>query len=631
MESRFGLKDFVLIVLIVGVGVIVLMSMQQRDRVFLELQQISENLKEQSNTMSALRRTLDQGVRFASPSLEEGGATRAPSPSARDESWARPGVGVTWPEPWGPVSDPRQFADFAMGGTLTEIFEGIPKKLTPYTLNDVYISRIVQENLCESLAMYASDDLRLQGWLAEAWQYDPDGMWLRVKIHDAARFSDGQPVTAEDVRFTYMDYVFNAELETQEYVTQMNAVTDVEVISDKVCEFTFAAPSFKNLWAAMRYPILPKHYFEQFTPSQINQSTGLVMGSGPWRFETIPTPETQWSPPEPVVLVRNPNYWRDPPPIDTMRFTFIQNITARLTAFENGAGDIMRSVSSQTDLKRQDPEWLEEHRAMAWSNLRSGYAIVAWNCGERNGRLTPFSDHRVRLAMTLLMDRWRVNRDFYEDLATVCDGPFPESQSNPDIEPWPYDADRAVELLTEAGWIDRNGDGRLENERGDPFTFEFIHTTGSSVGPKLGRYMKDQCSNVGIEMNIRIVDWSMLESIRDTRDFDSLIQAWSWTEPESDPYQLFHSSQIANQGDNWIQYANEEADRIMEEARKTVDLETRMALWHRLHEIFHAEQPYTFLLNPPWQRFITKRIQNVHPYMVGMNKWEMYIPLENQR
>lgn len=542
-----------------------------------------------------------------------------------------PDVPVTWPQPWGPVSDPLQFDDFAMGGTLTEIYEGVPKKLVPYTLNDVYIARIVEENVCESLAMYDAQELSLRGWLAAAWQYAPDGTWLRVRIHDAARFSDGVPLTAEDVRFTYMDYIFNPEIEAQEYVAQVDNIEDVLVLSEKVVEFRFKEAAFDNLVAGLRHPIIPRHYYSQFTPSQIKQSTGLLLGSGPWRMETVPSPEDQWAPAEPVVLIRNENYWRDPPPIDTMRFTFIQNNTARLTAFQNGEGDIMRAVSDQTTLKRQDPAWLEKHRALAWPNMRSGYAIIAWNCGERNGKLTPFADRRVRLAMTMLIDRERVNRDFYNGLAKVATGPFPPGQGDESIEPWPYDPDRAVELLAEAGWRDRDGDGQLENERGDRFVFEFIHTTGSSVGPKLARYMKDQCARVGIGLEIRIIDWSMMESVRDSRDFDSLIQAWSWETPEDDVYQLFHSSQIINQGDNWIQYSNPEADRLMELGKRTVDSRQRHEIWAQLHRVFHDDQPYMFLLDLPWQRFITRRIQNVNTYPIGINKWEMYIPLANQR
>ena len=630
MESRFGLKDFVLMVLVLGVGITVVLAMVQDDRKWNKLSVLESEMKRQSSTLGDIKRALENGV-VSMPSSGSALYAGSSGKPLRDESWARPGAVVTWPEPWGPASDPTQFDDYARGGTLTEIFEGIPKKLTPFTLNDVYISRVFTEVVCESLAMYASDDLQLQGWLAEAWQYDPDGMWLRVKIHDAARFSDGMPVTAEDVRYTYMDYIFNPEIESQEYVAQVENVKDVHVISEKVVEFEFVKPAFDNLVSALRFPIIPKHYYEQFTPSQINQSTGLLIGSGPWRFEQTPTPENQWTPPQPIVLVRNENYWRDPPPIDSFRYTFIQNNTARLTAFDNGDGDIMRATPNQHSIKSEDPNWLAHNHALAWPNMRSGYAIIAWNCGERNGRATPFADKRVRLAMTHLLDRRRINRDFYEGLAVVATGPFPPGQGDPTIEHWPYDVDRARELLNEAGWVDRDGDGRLENERGDEFIFEFIHTTGSSVGPKIAKYMSDQGQKVGISVKVRIVDWSMIESIRDARDFDSLIQAWSWTSPEDDPYQLFHSSQIANQGDNWIQYSNPEADRVMDLAKTTIDFDTRAELWAEFHRIMHDDQPYMFLLQVPWIRFVSGRVKNVHTYPVGFNKWEMYIPVENQR
>jgi len=123
----------------------------------------------------------------------------------------------------------------------------------------------------------------------------------------------------------------------------------------------------------------------------------------------------------------------------------------------------------------------------------------------------------------------------------------------------------------------------------------------------------------------------MLESIRDARDFDTLIQAWSWTSPETDVYQLFHSSQIENQGDNWIQYSNPEADVLMERGKVEVNAEERAEIWRELHRVLHEDQPYIFMMQLPWLRFVSDRVKNFHEYPVGINKWEMYIPLEHQR
>ncbi len=630
MDSRFGFKDFVLLILVLGVGVSVWLAMFQEDRRWKEVRDLSESVTEQGRMLAEVQRKLESGVSIGS--LNTGaGRGRAQSAPA-DDSWARPGVPVTRPPDWDFVSDPEnnpEFPNFAYGGTLTELYEGEPAKLTPYVYNDVYYARIVTEVVCEQLAMFDAQTLELRAVLAEAWQYDPEGMWLRAKIRENARFSDGEPITAEDVRWTYMDFVFNQEIEAEQFRSQMSQVKNVVVISDKVVEFEFHRPQFNNIEAALRWSILPKHFYSRFTPSQINQATGLLLGSGPYRFQRVDL-DNQWTPGNIIELVRNERYWGRRPPVDRLRYRYIADNTARLTEFENRGGDIMRATPDQFSLKSQDPAFLEKNHALAWTNMRSGYAFIAWNCGQRNGRDTPFVDKRVRQAMTLMLDRERINRDFYAGAGTVAAGPFPPSQADPDIRPWPYDIERARQLLAEAGWIDRDGDGFLENERGDRLSFEFTYSTGSSIGAKLSKYMADQGKLLGIRITDRVTDWSALDAIRNSRDFDCLTQAWSWTNPEVDPYQIFHSSQIANQGDNWIQWNNPEGDRLITKGRTTVDDTARLKVWHELHALMHDEQPYTFLLDIPWIRFVSKRIENVHPYPVSFDRREMFIPAANQ-
>lgn len=631
MGSRFGLKDFVLLILVLGIGVSVWLAMFQEDRRWKEMRDLSSAVAEQGRLLADLHRRIESGAGIAG-SASSSGTVGGSGGATSDDSWARPDVPVTRPGDWEFHSDPDgnpAYPDFAYGGTLTELFEGEPAKLTPYVYNDVYYSRIVHEIICEQLAMYDSQTLELRGVLAEAWQYDPKGMWLRVRIRDVARFSDGEPVTAEDVRWTYMDYVFNQEIEAEVFRSQMSQVKNVRVISEKVVEFDFRQPQFNNITAALRFPILPKHFYSRFTPSQINQATGLVIGSGPYRFQNVSLSD-QWTPGNVIELVRNERYWGRRPPVDRLRYRYISDNTARLTEYENGGGDITRCTSEQFRRKSEDPKFLEKHRALAWTNMRSGYAFIAWNCGERNGRRTPFADRRVRLAMTLMLDRHRINRDFYEGVATVGAGPFPLSQADPAIEPWPYDLDGARRLLTEAGWVDRDGDGVRENERGDKFTFEFTYTTGSSIGSRLSKYIADQGKQVGVQVTERVTDWSALDAIRNSRDFDSLTQAWQWTDPESDVFQIFHSSQIANQGDNWTQWNNSEADRLIELARATIDGAERARVWHEFHRLTHEEQPYTFLLNVPWLRFVSNRVQNVHAYPVSFDRREMYVPAGRQ-
>jgi peptide/nickel transport system substrate-binding protein len=639
MQSKFGIKDFVLLLAVMFVGLLTFLAMKQGDRSWERQKGTDAKLGEIESSLARMQRQLDASnvsqrldeitEQLASGIVVQGsGNTGNSAGSNTGASWTRPGYKVDTTGDWGFTNDPLADENASIGGEFIEIFEGQPPKITAYTYADVY-GRRISDRVIESLGSYDPVTLELRGRLAESWQYDPDGMWLRVKLRDRARFSDGAPVTAEDVRWTYEDLLFNQEIEAERFRSVYNAIEDVEVISDKVVEFTFKEPRFDNLSQAFGFGILPKHIYEPWieSPAAFNRSTGLVVGSGPFKLERV-SMDDQWTPPDNIVLVRNDLYWADRPVLDSIRYKSISDELARLTDYSNGGGDMMRPSAVQYTGKQGDESFESRHDFREWYNMQGGYSFIAWQCGPRNGsKLTPFHDVRVRQAMTMIIDRDRLRRDISKNLARPATGPFLSStpQADPEIEQWPHDPQRAIELLAEAGWIDRDGDRVLENERGDEFSFEITFGNGSDGTLRMVSYLKDVCAGVGIRCELRPVDWSIISSILNNRDFDAITFVWSASAPESDPNQIWHSNSIANQGDNFIQWASADADRYIEEGRRTLDAEARMKVWHKLHRVFHEEQPYTFMSELPWLRFTTKRVQNMQEYNSGLVHDEIWL------
>jgi len=654
MQNRFGLKDFVLLTILLLVGVSVWLSMVAGDRRFETMQRIDRRLGDLETQLftgggggeaalareiaelrtALLQRPINviiQGGGAASVgeapavAMPEATAPASPLAAGRDESWARPGVPVAWQKPWSFTSPPQEVPGFRVGGDFTEIFGAQPAKLVPYLSTDVYGRRVIDQ-VCDSLAAYDPDTLELRGLLAEAWQEDPDGLWLRVRIRPDARFSDGQPVTAEDVRWTVQEFIFNPQIEAERSRSTLDMIVDVKVIDERTVEFVFNESLFTNLAYSMGIYVLPKHFYAQFEPSQINQSTGLLMGSGAFRLASV-DPDRQWTPGQDVVIVRNDRYWGPRPALARMRFKTISNDLASLVAYRNGEGDMLTPTAPQFNQARAEPGWEERNWSLEWVNMRSGYSFIAWQCGPRaGGRLTPFHDRRVRQAMTMLLDRDRMIRDIYDGLGVVSTGPNnPESPtSNPEIAPWPYDPVAARALLAEAGWIDRNGDGVLQDENGREFQFELTLAAGGEIVERISSYIRNQCARNGIRCNVRLVDWSIYADLLKSRDFDALMMGWSASSPESDPKQIWHSDSILDQGDNFIQWSNADADGLIDEIRRTLDYETRMRLWHQFHAVVHEEQPYTFVRVAPWLRFINGQIGNVNTYRSGLVPEEFF-------
>jgi len=626
MQNHFGLKDFIFLVLLLGIALSVWLVMIQRDRIWERLLVIDERVGLIEQQISRVEEKLDTGdfrVGIGSGGMGGPGQT-----DARDESWARPDVEIVWQKPWTFSNDPAADPNFdrrLVGGEFTEIFEAQPATVVPYLSTDVYGRRVI-DRVAESMAVYDPKTLELRGVLADAWQVDPDGLWLRVRLNSRARFSDGQPVTAEDVRWTIEDYIRNPQLETERTRSTTDQLDEVRVLGERVVEFTFKEAVYTNVSATLLLYVLPKHFYSQFEANAINNSTGLLMGSGMYRMSTLDR-DRQWTPATDLILVRNEQYWGTRPLLRNLRFRTINDDLSRLVAYRAGEGDMILPTSPQFRLvPQQDPTFLEWTKALEWYNIRSGYSFIAWQCGPRNGRLTPFADARVRRAMVHLLDREQMIRDIWEGIGKVSSQPATSEalSFNAEIEPWPYSLEEATRLLAEAGWTRERDDQLLRHADGRVFEFEFTRSQGGEVAERIAAYIRDQCARVGIRCNVRIVDWSVYREILNARDFDSLIMAWSPGSPESDPRQIFHSAAISGQGDNFVQWNNPRADELIEAGRRELDQEKRLAIWHELAELIHEEQPYAFLRESPWVRFIRRDVANVHPYATGLEPWEFF-------
>jgi len=214
--------------------------------------------------------------------------------------------------------------------------------------------------------------------------------------------------------------------------------------------------------------------------------------------------------------------------------------------------------------------------------------------------------------------------------AQIPTGPFYifGPQSNKDIKPWPYDPDRAADLLDEAGWVDTNGDG-IRDKDGVNFSFKYMIVAGTPLHQKVVKLVKDSAARVGIEVVPDPFEWSIFSQRVQDGKFDAVNMAWGGS-VESDPYQIWHSSQI-DKGSNYVGFNVPEADRLIEKARMTLDKDKRNALYHKFHSIIHDEQPYTFVYTRPEQGFLEKRFENVIIHKLGVDEFEWYVPREKQR
>lgn len=633
MDNRFNIKDIVLIVLVLIVGGLVLLSMFQKQRQWGVLQQTLVTIQGQQESVNLYRRQLDEykrgqdelrdGVQSLIQVLKES-AAKGDGPSLGDGEIDLAQQDFSDDPTFERVAGLKDKPDYAEGDYFIDMFSTTVKSLTPYIAGDIYAS-VISEYVMGTLLTTDPNTLEHKPSIAKSWEVSEDELTITYHMRDDVVFSDGEPMTADDVVFTYR-WIMNPQVAATRMRSYFEKLESVEALDDYTVQFKFREPYFMALTVTGQYlEILPEHWVSQFSEDDYNKMPGLLMGSGPYKMVIDPK---EWQPgSQKIELTRNENYWGPRPALDRIIWREIREPTAQLTAFRNREVDrfgvrasMYRNLSSDEQLRKQAKLYEYEY-------VSRGYFYIGWN-QRRNEQPTAFADKRVRQAMTLLIDREAICGQVYENLAKPATGPFHPLgwQADPSIDPWPYDPERAKKLLTAAGYIDRNNDGIRESEDGAPLSFTFIHSTGSPEAQQTAAMIEKSMRQAGVEFKPEAMDWPVMQQKLDDRNYDAIMLGWGGA-AETDIYQMFHSDQTADGGDNYTYYINPELDKLIDQARTTVDRDKCQKLWWKCHAVLNEDQPYTFMMNPLSVVFYDRRLQNVEVTKLGMNRgWEYYVP-----
>ncbi|MGE3536864.1 MAG: peptide-binding protein [Candidatus Tectimicrobiota bacterium] len=535
-----------------------------------------------------------------------------------------------------------------------------PESLNPLTSNDAGSSAILG-TMFESLLDYHPQTLELRPHLALARpRISADKLTYTFTLRRDAHFQDGKPLTGQDLLFS-LKAIKNPWVNAPFRRVYYQSLVRAELEDDFTLRLHAKEPYFRNESVLGGFNVLPRHYYDpeglldtisvaeldamrpgdsatesspkavqakQFAEQFNSQFSRNPLGSGPYKFHS-------WKTGQEVILQRDPQYWaqgkadRDQVYIDQRTLRVFNNTDAALVALKAGEIDTMGLTPiqhmKQSSGSRFDRQFVK-HLFFAPS-----YTYVGWNNAH-----PIFRDVRVRQAMTHLINRQQMVKAILFELGEVVNGPIylfrPEYDKT--LTPHPYDPQKALQLLGEAGWKDTDGDGildkRLEGQQ-IPLRFEIKFNSGNDIRKSVALTVQDELKKHGIDASVRQLDWTIyLDDVRNHK-FDAIILGWGMPATEPDEYQVWHSSQAANKGSNAISYANTRVDAILEEYRRTFEAPKRIELYREFQQILHREQPYTFLFIQKSVLAVERRFQNVTLYPGGPRSLEWWVPKAQQR
>ena len=449
------------------------------------------------------------------------------------------------------------------------------------------------------------------------------------------KWHDGHAFDADDVYFSW-DVYNNPKVDCDETRFQYQQILSGEVLDKQTVRFFFE----KQYFAALKVPgemcIFPRHLFDLNDPDnkKYDPETHAHHGDGPAFTEDELGDYINDNPHNTAWVGLGPykvTSW-DSKAVKAERFAdfhapersgYVDKIVWRVisddnTAFQaviNGELDYFARVKSEdyfgegTEL----PAFLESfYKGYFYTGT---YGYTGWNT------LNPqLSDPEVRKALCMAFDWEEYLRTQYHGLAKRVTGPqnYFGVGYNRSVKPLPYDPDMAEEILAEAGWYDRDGDGIIDKD-GVKFEIEFLFPSGNEASTTFGLTLQEALTPLGIKVEMRNFEWStFLERMLD-RNFDAVNLAW--VPPlESDPEQLWHSKwgPRDKRSSNMCGIMDEYIDGLIAKGQRELDEEKRAKIWQELHRYIYEEvQPYMFGMNTPRKFAMNKKLRGFQAFIIA--------------
>ncbi|MGV9589773.1 ABC transporter substrate-binding protein [Streptomyces tendae] len=444
-------------------------------------------------------------------------------------------------------------------------------------------------------------DLKLKPALATALpKVTDDGRTYTYTLRDGVKFSDGEPLTARDVVYTYRT-VLDAKTNNTAR-SELDAVEGVRASGDDTVVFTLKYP-YAPFAARTVLPIVPEHVAGKQDPNTGDFNTEPV-GTGPYVL-------TNWSKGEKLAFKANPHYWGGKPAVKSFTMAIVPDDNVRATRLRSGDldGAVLPPNLAATF---QKDDGRRTYRARSY-DFR---AVTLPTSGEVTG------DRAIRRALDAVVDRQAMVDKILDGAGRPAYGPLPVD------DPWyesgierPHDLAGAKRILDEAGWKTRSGGIRAKDGRRASFTL--YYPSGDKVRQDHALAYASDAKKAGIEVKVEGATWEVIEPRMKS---DAVLAGLgSVGDPDFGLYTLLHSTLAGDGFNNMAHYDNPAVDEALDAGRRSQDPKVRAAAYDKIQQALVGDPGYTFLthidhlyvLADRWEGLTTQLEPHEHGFASG--------------
>ncbi len=478
--------------------------------------------------------------------------------------------------------------------------------MNPFTFPQQLSTQWVTDAIFSNLTRYRPGDLQPVGDLAASLQPANEGRVWTIKLRQGVRWHDGKPFTAKDVKFT-LENVVNPNVKAL-YRSAMRGLKRVDVVDANTVRLEFPDP-FPSLPVVVGWwiiPMTPSHLLEGQDLNDLSEFAKKPVGTGPFRWKEAVKGSH-------VLVEANPNYHAGAPKLQNIVFKILPDINTVTAQLRAGELDL-----AQVEAVHMEALKGVQHVGFRITEQPSTFFIAL------NNTRAPLNDRRVRQALMYGLNRQAIITQIYKNTTRLAAGPYAKAFGefvNPALQPYSYDVNKAKALLQEAGFTP-GSDGIMQKD-GKPLAFELMVDRGNPVREQIALFAQQSWKQIGADVKIAAEEWSVFVKRGNMQpgDYDART-GWRITAPDPDKTAEY----TTGGANNHYGYSNPEVDKLMLQARHTLDKKQRVALYHQLQKLIYDDVPVIWLNYRTEILAMNKRVKNFPNLMLEDALLWMHLP-----